>query len=83
MRTEHRITDGLSVPYKDDLITFEIEHINETDTDESGTTVNGYHFNIAPFGLIKNTITVVMGKDDLQQLATAIMNVIVAADDGK
>lgn len=83
MRTEHRITDGLTVPYKDDLIIFEIEHINETDTDENGTTVNGFHFNIAPYGLIKNTITVVMSKEHLQQLATAIINVIVAANDGK
>ena len=83
MRTEYKITDGLTVPYKDDCITFEVEHVNETDTDESGTTENGFYFNITPFGLLKNEIAVKMTKDDLQELATAIMNVIVAANDGK
>lgn len=83
MRTEYKITDGLTVPYKDDCITFEVEHVHETDTDESGTTANGFYFNIAPFGLLENQITVSMTKEDLQELATAIMNVIVAVNDGK
>lgn len=83
MRTEYKITDGLTVPYKDDVITFEVEYVNETDTDESGTTVNGFYFNIAPFGLLENQITVKMTKDDLQELANAILNVIVKANGSK
>lgn len=83
MRTEHRITDGVTVPYKDDVITFEVEHLAETDTDENGTTVNGFYFTIAPYGLVKNEITVSMDAKDLQELANAIMNVIVKANDGK
>lgn len=83
MKTEQRITDGLTVPYKDDVITFEVEHLTETDTDENGTTENGFYFTIAPYGLVENEITVSMTAEDLQELAKSIMNVIVKTNDSK
>lgn len=77
MHTIQQMTDGLTVPYDNDNITFEVEHVVESDTDENFAPIDGFRFNIAPYGLVEKTITVPISKKHLQELANAIINVIL------